>query len=146
MELPTLTWSNLEGTMTVSQLQILGLKTSQAIGILGSPKFTKASARAMRAIATFQDTRWFINTFTYFPLSFCLEKSPRSLGKDLMVVKEGWGYDACLPCNPDNKHAARKQAEVLSAVKEAEKKCRSPPYTTHTQVRTHRSLTYLPHI
>lgn len=57
---------------------ISSVKSIQAIGIFGSPKFTKASARAMRAIATFQETRWFINAFTYFPLSFCLEDGPGS--------------------------------------------------------------------
>lgn len=45
--------------------------TFHATGILGSPKFTKASAHVKRSIAAFQDTRWFINTFTYFALSFC---------------------------------------------------------------------------
>ena len=50
----------------------------------------------MRAIAAFQETRWFINTFTYFPLSFCSEKAHRSLSKDLMVVKKSQGNEAYL--------------------------------------------------
>lgn len=45
--------------------------TFQTTGILGSPRFTNDSARAMRPVAAFHDTRWFMNMFTYFTLLSC---------------------------------------------------------------------------
>lgn len=77
----------------------------QATGILGSPKFTKASARAILPAAAFQDTRWFMNTLTYFPLSFCIEEplglvTGNSQEKPMILV-------CYLPCNLDNKHAVK---------------------------------------
>lgn len=55
----------------IDLLKELSKEPYHATGILGSPKFTKACARAMRPNAASQETRWFINTLTYFALSFC---------------------------------------------------------------------------
>lgn len=38
--------------------------------MLGSPRFTNASARAILLIAAFHDTKWFRNVFMYLALSF----------------------------------------------------------------------------
>lgn len=77
------------------------------MGIFGSPRFTKASALAMRAAAAFQDTRWFMNTFAYFPLSFWLQEFQGSRRENFQDGEFRNGCDGCIPCNPDNKHAAR---------------------------------------